>query len=486
MKINRFITGAGLVGLVTAGVLTNSPPTTRQANFGQARLDQLPSMPPANVMATEWFCPGAQTNPDGTVTATVVVANPNATAARGVLHVVPIDGAPVTQPIVIDPTSRASINIGALVNAGWVAATIEVSGATVSAEIVTSSRLGTDAAACASRASTSWYFATGQTISTETVKATEVVTLYNPYNEDAAVDVTYVTDEGPINPIRLKGFVVPAGSVRIVNVGETAIRKKAIATTVVTRVGRVIAGRWQGYDGTARVGSTFAVGATAPALEWYFPYGRKTAGATFNAVIYNPGDNVAAVDLEITIDGGQAEPVQLTIPGRSILSTDFATIAQIPNNVPFSLIARSTNDVPVIAERVVDFAAASGSLGTSTMLGAPTAHARWILTAGGVNATQAESVIVFNPGVNAVEVNLNAFGTVTGPVGKQQPITIKGGGRVVINVGDSLSGDVIPIVVSASGAVVVERGIVAAPTKASGGTTQPGTGTSYQLAIPFP
>ena len=169
MKINRLIAGVGLIGLATAGVIRNNPPASRQVSFGIARHDLMPTMPSGDALGTQWFCPSAIMNPDGTATASVVVANPNGTAATGTLHIVPIDGKPVDQPLHLDPMSRLSINIGAFVNAGWVAATVEVSGATVSAEIVTSSRFGTDASACASRASTSWYFASGQTISTETV-----------------------------------------------------------------------------------------------------------------------------------------------------------------------------------------------------------------------------------------------------------------------------------------------------------------------------
>ena len=486
MKINRLIAGVGLVGLFAAGVVRNNPPVSRQVGFGVQRHDVQPSMPAGNVLGTQWFCPGAQINPDGSVTATVVLANPYDTVAIGTLHIVPIDGKPVDQAVTVDPKSRKSINIGALVNAGWVAATVEVSGAPVSAEIVTSSRLGTDASACASQSSASWYFASGQTISNETVKATEVITLYNPYNEDASVDVRYVTDEGPINPLKLRGFVVPAGAVRIINVGETAIRKKSISASLTTRVGRVVAARYQSYDGSVRTGATFGLGAMEPGFDWAFPYGQKVPNGQYSIVVYNPGDSVAAVDLEVTLEGGQAEPTALTVPGRTTMIVDFAPIAQIPNNTVFSVVARSTNSVPIVAERVEDFAAATGAIGTSTMLGSPGAFNRWILTAGGVSATQSETIAVFNPGTIPVDVRLEAFGTVSGPVSKNQPLTVKPGGRIVVKVGDAISGDAIPVVVTASGPVVVERGILAVPTKAADGTVQPGTGTSYQLGIPYP
>ena len=72
MKINRLIAGVGLVGLFAAGVVRNNPPVSRQVGFGVQRHDVQPSMPAGNVLGTQWFCPGAQINPDGSVTATVV------------------------------------------------------------------------------------------------------------------------------------------------------------------------------------------------------------------------------------------------------------------------------------------------------------------------------------------------------------------------------------------------------------------------------
>lgn len=487
MRSARFALFVLLAGLVTAGVLTNSPPRSRTVVFAEHPVPSQPSVGAPGSLSTTWFCAGAPLSPDGTSTATLVLTNPTAVEAVGIVTIVPTDGSPIVRPTSVPASGRLTLSLGTLVNAGWAAATIEMHGSPVGAEIVTASVLGTDASPCSSSASREWYFASGSTAVTETVKAREYITLYNPYPDDAAVDISFVTNEGPLAPAALKGFVVPSGQLRIVDLTSSIARKDAIASSIIARSGSVVAGRLQTYDGTSRTGTTFAGGATAGREQWLFPYGEKANGVTNSLVVYNPTDSPAAVDLTFTLDGGQAEPLELTVQAHSALTTSLDAIPQLPSGTPFSVWVKVTNGTPVVAEQVTDVTAVSGQVGSATTLGATGPALRWLLGAGGVGAAQSEVLAIFNPGQKAITVSVTGIAPEPLAIPGLANIQIAAGARLVIKLGDHIQLPNLPMVVEASAPVVVLRVLnQLGPPVAAGAGPVAGTGTSMQMGIVWP
>src|SRR5262249_2025139 len=154
---------------------------------------------------------------------------------------------------------------------------------------------------CARGASTDWYFAEGTTVK----GAQESLALFNPFGDDAIVDVSLLTDSGPSEPDSLHGVVVPRQS-RLTLALQTVIeRQPLVAAPVHARVGRVVAERSQVFDGTVsegvpvRKGIAVSLGTPEPQREWRLPYGGGVAGVTEDLVLANFTARAAAAEVVV-------------------------------------------------------------------------------------------------------------------------------------------------------------------------------------------
>src|SRR5436305_1401772 len=113
------------------------------------------------------------------------------------------------------------------------------------------------------------------------------IELFNPFPGDAIVDLSFTTDEGATVPHDFQGLVVPARGMIVVDVGSHVRRRADIATTVVARTGRVVAGRLQIQSAPPAVNSV--LGAPATPTTWPFPDGFASDGVNERYRVYNPG-----------------------------------------------------------------------------------------------------------------------------------------------------------------------------------------------------
>src|SRR5262249_39054528 len=117
---------------------------------------------------------------------------------------------------------------------------------------------------CARSASTDWYFANGTTLR----GSQQFITLFNPFGDDAIVDVSFLTDAGEQEPDATQGLVVPRRSRVSVPVQDALERQTVVAAHVHARAGRIVAERTQLFDGTSsegvplRKGIAVSLGAT--------------------------------------------------------------------------------------------------------------------------------------------------------------------------------------------------------------------------------
>ena len=86
------------------------------------------------------------------------------------------------------------------ITAEWVSALVEINNGTAAVEHTVSGPLGADVAPCSPAGSDHWYFADGST----TVDARELLFLFNPFPEDAIVDLSFSTEDGRVAPPRSK------------------------------------------------------------------------------------------------------------------------------------------------------------------------------------------------------------------------------------------------------------------------------------------
>ena len=236
----------------------------------------MPSVPSEDSLSTSWYCAEGTSTPDGRADETVLIASVADTAAEATVTVMPGgDTAPVSRTVHLDPREEKRVRVADVLATPEPAVVVEVVGgqAVVAHELVANGDLATEP--CARGAASDWYFADGTTLK----GAQQYLVLFDPFGDDAIVDVSLVTDDGVQEPDALQAISVPRRSRVTIPVSDLVPRQRSVAVHVHARTGRVVAERTQIFDGTAsdgevvRQGIAVSMGALSPRREWYFPYG---------------------------------------------------------------------------------------------------------------------------------------------------------------------------------------------------------------------
>jgi len=420
---------------------------------------QQPVAASSSARSSAWYCGGATGTPNGAAAGTVVVSNIGRRQLRGSVSVVPSEGPPDVNPIQIPPAAQALVALSYRSPTPYIGAIVELDGGQAGVEMVTSGPRGDSVTPCASSASAAWYFAAGIT----TKDATEVLTLFNPFPEDAIVDIAFTSEEGETTPDALSGLAVRGRSVKAVNVGEFVQRREGVTTAVVARSGRLVVHRFQGFDGSAgRRGVTVSLGARARAPHWYFPEGLVADGLTERLQVFNPSSRESEIRVSFALDNGEAEPLELTIAPHRRVTVVADDETRVPKGVGHALAVEVTNGVDVVAEREVDGAPPSGRVGVAMTVGATGTDRRWLLAMGRTDDAVDEWVSVLNPGTATTRVSFLLFSDGNRvPVDKLQNMDVPAGQRRSFRLAGTVRPGSTPLVVTATHPVVVERDLYA-------------------------
>jgi len=449
-------------------------------------------------LSSTWYCAGGTAGEDGSADHVVVIANPTATPRTAILTVVtgavapapelpPEEAAegeaettttastttttappttttapPTVHTVELPAHDRVEVRLGDLVASELAGAVVEVDGGDVAVEHQVTGDLGRATAPCSTTASPDWSFSWGVT----TRGNQELLVFMNPFPDDATVDIAFVTDEGVRDTARFQGFVVPGRSVVGARIDQDVTRKGQVSAQVRVRGGRLVIDRIQAFDGTdGRRGLTLGLGAPTPAETWVFPAGETGDGLFEQVVVFNPGDEVAEVEVEVRVDDpgepGPPEPFELTVqPGR-YSALDLHAEERVPVG-GHAIVVRSLNGVPVTAERVNASGEPASNQGISSVTGSPFLAPTWYFPAGGpsVDAERDQVIVLLNLGDEDVTYDLTGFSAgQTIAIQDQQDQVLPAGGRAVIRLGDHIDREELSIIVTASGPVVAERGL---------------------------
>jgi hypothetical protein len=396
----------------------------------------------------------------------------------------PID--PVAEPIEVPARGRLQVRLGDLLEAPLAGAVVELAGGEVAVEHTVAGELGASTAPCATTAAGTWTFPWGVTSRGNR----QLLVFMNPFPDDATLDVAFATSEGARQIGRFDGFVVPARSVVGAYVDEDT-RREQVSAQVRLRSGRVVVDRIQSFDGTDdRRGVTVGLGAPTAAETWHFADGAPTASAvTEQIVVFNPTERTAEVEVEVRPAAGESgeedfvEPFSLTVaPARYALldvSGD-SRLEHLQDGTPHATVVRSLNRVPVVAERVLAWPADGDDDGSrrgiAATLGAPLGAPSWLLPIGGPTSGLDQWVTVLNLSEEAA-VTVSVTGLADGQplaVADLQGLEVPAGGRLAVRVGEHVERGGLPLLVEATGPVVVERGLYRVG----------GTGASTTMGIP--
>jgi hypothetical protein len=421
----------------------------------------MPAVRPDGAGSSTWYCAAGTAVGDGIADHRVVVVNGSDEDRTATLTIVPGDvsradgaGDEATTTTSTSTTTlaartvtetvpageRVDVRLGDLVGAPLAAAVVEVDGGGVAVQHAVRGPHGADLGPCATAAAPAWHLAWGAT----TRDARDLVVLFNPFPSAATVDGTFVTEDGPREPVRFQGFPVPARSVVGVDLGDDVTRSKQVAATFTARTGRIVVERVQQFDGTLGTeGLSLDLGVPAVAPTWVFADGAASAptpeaaepGATTTTtavpaatttttaatasagdgvarsekiVVYNPGTRRARVDVGL-VPGGDAAggpaplPFRLSVGAGSYEVVDYGGQARVAAGQPYTTVVRSTNGVGVVAERVTTDAAPPRQTGgahpgeVTAGPGARLAARSWLLPTVGTDDSGPVTAVVFNP-----------------------------------------------------------------------------------------
>jgi Family of unknown function (DUF5719) len=453
-----------LAAVLAAAIVLNDTESTKPATATiAAPPDAGPVVPASDALSTSWYCAEGTSTPDGRADETVVVASVADRALDATVTVVQgSTAAPVSRTYHLRAREQRRVHLSDLVQATEPGVIVEVVGgaAVVTHEIVAEGDVAIEP--CARGGAADWYFAAGTTLK----GAQQFLVLFDPFGDDALVDITFLTDDGVQEPDALQGLSIGPRSRVSVAVHDQVPRQRDVAVRVHARTGRVVVERSQLFDGTASEGETvrkgiaLSLGANAPTENWYFGAATTSDGTTGAIAVANFGSQPTPVEVGVALEGATVAVRQVNVPARSVVTVDRA--AGLPPDSPYaiSVAARDAEGrgEPVVAE-LLEWRTGSSAAGASSTMGSTRLARRWVVAtvpSGGM------TVSVMNPGREVANAELLVYdaGDTTGPPSAPGR-SVEPGRLAVFDVDGIGAGGNHVLVVSADRPVAVGIGVTA-------------------------
>ncbi len=419
-----------------------------------------PRVPAPDAAEAAWYCAEGTSDPGGRADERLFIGNIGHRTAHARITVMSgPDAVPTVRALDVGAGSLATVRVADILAVPEPGVLVEVTGAqaVVTHSIISNGDAGIGP--CARDAAPEWHFAAGTT-----VRGAQVwLALFNPFADDAIVDIAFLTDGGPLAPGELQGFVVPGHSRVTVPVHDQARRDALVGTEVTARRGRVVAEQSEVLDGTdGRQGLALSIGAPELARHWEFPNGTIVAGRTETLVVANPQDTPTTATVRTRLDGGALEPEIVNVPARTAVSVDLGR--RVPPGIGFSVAVQSR--APVVAETLTALVAPvpANARGIATTVGETRAARRWVLAPSRVSATSIDLVAVLNNGRTPATFRLRVLrgGKESVPPDTRK-VLVAPGKRVVLDLGRRQVPPDGVVVVDSTAPVIVERESSAIP-----------------------
>jgi len=295
---------------------------------------------------------------------------------------------------------------------------------------------GAGAALCPKAVSEKWYFPSGSVA----LGYDQRLVIRNPFPDEAVVSVTFYTPTGPVRKANLQDEVdVPAGESRSIRLNDFILGQKVLGTSVETERGRIVAWTAMFAEPENRPhGVYYSLGAMRPSLQWFFPEGAVGDGLEEVITLLNPHQREAIVTISLATADRSLQPpklVEVRIAPESIETVSLPSVLSARDQSLGSVgaIVRSTNEIGVVADRTIWYAA--GRTGVASSVGAPTAAHQWVVPPAAVASTD-DSLVVLNPGSTRAVVNVELWrqdGRPLRPDGATMRIKPGARGRLVLN-----------------------------------------------------
>lgn len=318
---------------------------------------------------------------------------------------------------------------------------------------------GTGAAACASSASTQWYFPAGST----SIDADERILVVNPFPDEAVVRISFITPGGVVSSAKLADVAVPSGKVTRIELNKAVVAQRLLSVTVTAVRGRVVA--WKGLVSKSDQGPDafqFTLGAPELARTWYFPEGEIGPGREERIVVMNPTADEATATLTLTngdrvLQSPELVDIQIAPQSsESISLPDAVTENQAPPG-GVSAFLQTTNGVAIAAERTLAYDG-GGVDGLTTEVGATVQATSWMLGPA-ADAPENDYMTLMSTGGGDATVDVTLF-PAKGPALHPVPyrgLSVPGGLRRRIPLGRFTDGAGMLVLVTSDEPLVAER-----------------------------
>lgn len=374
------------------------------------------SLPAPDDVSSSWFCAEGTAQPDGRANETIVVANVGSEVTKATITVLPAseDQRPESRRLTVDPGEQvrvAALDImesaeqldpaGVLRGPGVI---VEALGGRSIVEHEIEGQEDFAVGPCTRAAGREWYFGAGTTER----GAEQYLSIFNPFEGDAIVDVQFITEEGVQSRADLQALVVPRRTRVTVPVQDYERRRARIATRVTARTGRVVVEQSNAFtaEHETRRGIALSLGSPRTAHEWTFPSVSGGSGTTQSVSVANFAPTATDIEVLVRGDQGVVDPETVPLPGRSTVVIDLGP--RVTSSAPVTILVRSLRSAPVVVEQTSSFDATE-TQGVASTVGAFTAAPRWAFALGRLEAESVGLITAYNVGRTPTTVRVVTY-----------------------------------------------------------------------------
>lgn len=331
-------------------------------------------------------------------------------------------GQSVGQPFVIEPQSRATVNVASVAPDTDVSVKVDADKDVIcERSMYWGSRIEGHNSLGIMVPMTVWYLAEGCT----NYGFEEYVSLQNPSSSAASVNITYNTSSGPVPRPTIP---LPANSRRTIRVNDDIPPDDVSVTVNASKP--IVAERSMYWD--QRRGGHDSIGTDSPARDWFLAEGSTKWGFDTYVLVQNPSAADAAVNIDFLTEKGAVDGPTLLVKAGSRQTVDArATVGA----ADFS--TRVSANRPIVCERSMYWNNGSGKAGHDT-IGVKQTSFTWDMAEGSTAYGFETFVLIANPSAVEVEVNVT-YMTPTG-IEPRPPVTVPPYSRVTIDVNKDLPG----------------------------------------------
>jgi Family of unknown function (DUF5719) len=403
------------IAIAAAWALTGTD-TSTTARADNTIAAAVPTVAGPDTVSSTWYCAEGTGSPGGRADETIIIANEGNADARAVVTVmaggpeepesrrvaVPRGGQVRVPVSSVLQTPEHPDAAGMLVGSGVV---VEVFGGGSIVEHQIDGQSDLAVGPCAREAGRDWYFAGGTTER----GAEDNAALFNPFPDDAIVDLTFATDAGFVAPADLQGIAVPRRSRLTVPVGNFVRRQAQVALHAHVRTGRIVAEQSLTFtaENETRRGLTLSLGAPSPESSWSLPGVVPEDGASHAVLVANFDPSATEVEITPRFDEpGSTRPTPVPVGGRSVAVVDLASLGD--SGAPLAFDVRTTGASPVVVEHLASWEPPAAT-GAATTLASPVQARGWAFAVGRLTPEGDARVSVLNPNRTSATVRLMAY-----------------------------------------------------------------------------